>query len=85
MTYLREQRNLEKLNSSLTYYEHKGLELATKLFRSAKKAYQEGEIEYIEYIGTIEQAIEIRKNHIDKLIQYNRISNRINYLTGKYN
>jgi cobalt-zinc-cadmium resistance protein CzcA len=78
-------KNLEKLNSSLTYYEHKGLELATKLFRSAKKAYQEGEIEYIEYIGTIEQAIEIRKNHIDKLIQYNRISNRINYLTGKYN
>jgi len=82
------QRNLqdyEKHNASLFYYETKGLQLADKLFSSANKAYKEGEVGYVEYLATIEQAIRIKGNYLEKLNLFNQTVNEINYLTGKYN
>jgi len=75
----------EKHNASLLYYEIKGLQLADKLFSSANKAYKEGEVGYVEYIATLEQAVQIKRNYLEKLNLYNQTVNEINYLTGKYN
>ncbi len=76
---------LEKYNASLAYYESKGLELANKLMSSTTKAYKEGEIEYIEYISTLEQALTIKLKYLETLNLYNQKVNEINFLTGKYN
>jgi heavy metal efflux system protein len=75
----------EKHSASLMYYETKGLELANKLFSSANIAYKEGEVGYIEYIATLEQAVDIKRSYLDRLNLYNQTINEINYLTGKYN
>ncbi len=75
----------EKHKASLQYYETKGLQLADKLFFSANKAYKEGEVGYVEYIATLEQAVQIKRNYLDRLNLYNQTVNEINYLTGKYN
>jgi len=75
----------EKHKASLLYYETKGLQLADKLFFSANKAYKEGEVGYVEYIATLEQAVQIKRNYLDRLNLYNQTVNEINYLTGKYN
>lgn len=75
----------EKHKASLLYYETKGLQLADKLFSSANKAYKEGEIGHIEYIATLEQAVQIKRDYLDRLNLYNQTVNEINYLTGKYN
>jgi cobalt-zinc-cadmium resistance protein CzcA len=76
---------LEKYKASLVYYETKGLELADKLFTSTTKAYKEGEIDYIEYISTLEQSLTIKKDYLEFLNLYNQIVNEINFLNGKYN
>jgi heavy metal efflux system protein len=75
----------EKHKASVFYYETKGLQLAEKLFSSANTAYKEGEIGYVEYIATLEQAVQIKRDYIDRLNLYNQTINEINYLTGKYN
>jgi len=75
----------EKHKASLMYYETKGLQLADKLFSSANTAYKEGEIGYVEYIATLEQAVQIKRDYLDRLNLYNQTINEINYLTGKYN
>jgi heavy metal efflux system protein len=78
-------QEFEKHNASLLYFETKGLQLADKLFSSANKAYKEGEVGYVEYIATLEQAVDIKRSYLDRLNLYNQTVNEINYLTGKYN
>ncbi|MCH7524004.1 MAG: CusA/CzcA family heavy metal efflux RND transporter, partial [Bacteroidetes bacterium] len=82
------QSNLQeyqKHKASLLYYETNGLQLADKLFSSANTAYKEGEIGYVEYIANLEQAVQIKRDYLDRLNLYNQTINEINYLTGKYN
>ncbi len=76
---------LEKYKASLAYYESKGLKLADTLLSSTTKAYREGEIDYIEYISTLEQSLTIKKNYLENLNAYNQMVNEINFLNGKYN
>ena len=76
---------LEKYRAAVTYYENKGLELADKLFSSTTKAYKEGEIEYVEYISTLEQSVTIKRKYLENLNLYNQMVNEINFLNGKYN
>ena len=78
-------QDYEKHKASLLYYETKGLQLAETLFSSANKAYKEGEVGYVEYITTLEQAVQIKKDYLDRLNLYNQTVIKINYLTGKYN
>ncbi|HHC78829.1 MAG TPA: CusA/CzcA family heavy metal efflux RND transporter [Flavobacteriia bacterium] len=75
----------EKHKASLEYYETTGLQLADKLFFSTNKAYKEGEVGYVEYVATLEQAVQIKRDYLERLNLYNQTVNKINYLTGKYN
>ncbi|MCF6222448.1 MAG: CusA/CzcA family heavy metal efflux RND transporter [Flavobacteriaceae bacterium] len=76
---------LEKYKASLVYYESKGLELADKLLSSTTKAYKEGEIDYIEYISTLEQSLTIKQRYLENLNSFNQMVNEINFLNGQYN
>ena len=76
---------LKKYKASLVYYESKGLELADKLLSSTTKAYKEGEIDYIEYISTLEQALTIKQKYLENLNLYNQKVNEINFINGRYN
>jgi len=78
-------QDVEKHKASLLYFETNGLQLADKLFTSANKAYKEGEVGYVEYITTLEQAVKIKETYLNRLNLYNQTVNKINYLTGKYN
>lgn len=78
------EQDFEKYKASLRYYETRGLQLADKLFFSATKAYKEGEVNYVEYIATLEQAVTIKRDYLSKLNLYNQTVNEINYLTGAY-
>lgn len=78
-------QDYEKYKASLLYYETKGLQLADTLFLSANKAYKEGEVGYVEYITSLEQAVQIKTDYLSKLNLYNQTVIKINYLTGKFN
>jgi cobalt-zinc-cadmium resistance protein CzcA len=59
--------------------------LASKLASSANTAYKEGEIGYVAFITSLEQAMEIKISYLAKLNSYNQTIIKINYLTGKFN
>jgi len=78
-------QDYEKYKASVWYYETTGLALANTLISSSNKAYKNGEIGYVEYIANLEQAVQIKRDYLEKLNLYNQTINVINYLTGNYN
>lgn len=82
--YDQAEREREKNEASLTYYETTALQNAALILAQARKAYQAGEIGYIEYMQSLRMAITIRTNYLTALQQYNLSVIKIEYLTGSF-
>lgn len=65
-------QNLDKDNELLEYYETQGLAQATAILKAAQLSYRAGEISFAELSQFMTQAIDIRKNYLDILNQYNQ-------------
>ena len=72
------QRNA--LADKLETYERTSLKNAGLITLNADLLYRSGEIEYMEYIRSIGQAISIKLNYLDNLQEFNRATLRMNYL-----
>ncbi len=77
-------RELDKNQASLVYYETSALKNADLILSQARKAYQGGEIGYVEYLQSLRNAIAIKSNYLQALHQYNLSVIRVEFLTGKY-
>ena len=75
--------DLEKDNELLNYYETTGLIQAEAIIKSSNIAYRSGEISFAELSQYLTQAIDIRKNHLEILNQYNHSVIYLNYLINK--
>lgn len=65
-------QNLDKDKALLEYYETQGLAQATAILDAAQLSYRAGEISFAELSQFMGQAIDIRKNYLDILHQYNQ-------------
>jgi cobalt-zinc-cadmium resistance protein CzcA len=65
-------QNMDKDRELLHYYENQGLGLATAILNAAQLSYRAGEISFAELSQFMTQAIDIRKNYLDVLHQYNQ-------------
>ncbi len=65
----------------LDYYESEGKLLSQKLFSTAEKSFKAGEINFFQYIQTIQQAIDIENQYLNRLEAYNKVVLQLNYLT----
>lgn len=72
---------LEQLNASILYYESTGKNLSMEIIKTADRSYKHGEIDFFQYIQSLENAKEIELNYLDNLNQYNQTVIEINYLT----
>nr|WP_245402719.1 CusA/CzcA family heavy metal efflux RND transporter [Pontibacter sp. E15-1] len=61
-----------KLQASLDYYEGTALPQAELIIRQATKAYRAGEIDYQNYILSLNRALSIRTNYLEALYTYDR-------------
>lgn len=77
-------QELDKNQASLTYYESSALKNATLILAQARKAYQAGEIGYVEYLQSLRNALAIRTNYLQALHQYNLSVIRVEFITGNY-
>jgi len=68
------------LMDKLDTYEQKSLKNADLIIENADLLYRNGEIEYLEYIRSIGQAISIKLSYLDNLHEYNKTTLRMNYL-----
>lgn len=74
------QSDLEQLNEELNYYESSGKNLAKETLFYAVKAFQGGEINFLQYTQILENAKSIESNYLDALFKYNMTVLDANYL-----
>ena len=72
-----------KAEELLKYYEGTGLIQADQIFDAAMLSYRAGEIGFSEMYQFFTQAVDIRKNHLEALNDYNQAVINYNYYTGK--
>lgn len=76
-------QQLLKDQQLLNYYETTGLKQADAIIKSSNLAYRGGEINFAELTQYLSQAIEIQKNYLDVLNQYNQSAIQLNYFLNR--
>jgi cobalt-zinc-cadmium resistance protein CzcA len=74
------QSDLRRYEEGLVYYESTGKKLAEETLFHAKKAFQSGEINFLEYTQLLDNAKSIENNYLNNLLQYNQTILEANYL-----
>lgn len=74
------QSDLKKYEEGLSYYESTGKQLSEETLYHAVKAFQNGEIDFLQYIQLLENAKTIETNYFTTLFQYNMTVLEANYL-----
>ncbi len=74
------QQELKLLRSYLDQYKEKGENLVAELKKSATLSLRNGEIDFYQYIFTLESAVNMENSYLDKLVRYNQTVYELNYL-----
>ncbi len=74
---------IEKNRQMVAYYETTGLQQADQIISAATLSYKGGEISFAELSQYLNQAIDIRKNYLDALQQYNQNSIQLEYYQNR--
>lgn len=76
-------QQLQKDQELLNFYETRGLAQADAIIRAANLAYRGGEIGFSELSQFLTQAIDIQKNYLEVLNQYNQSAIQLNYFLNR--
>ncbi|CAM4335190.1 CusA/CzcA family heavy metal efflux RND transporter [Zobellia nedashkovskayae] len=79
--YVSLKAQMDQLMNSLDYYEQEGTALSDEILKTANGSFKNGEVDFYQYIQSLESAYEVKLDYLDKLEQYNQIVIAINYLT----
>ncbi len=72
--------DLMKFGESLRNYEDSGRNLSDEIMRTAQESYQMGELDFFQFVVSIENALNLTINYLDNLAQYNYLALESNYL-----
>lgn len=75
------QNELIKYKQALAYYEEEGTLLSEEILKTANGSFKNGEIDFYQYILSLENAYQIRLEYLDNLNLYNQTVVKINYIT----
>ncbi len=71
---------VSKYEEALQYYETEGKSLSEEILKTANVSFKNGEIDFFQYIQSLENAYEIELRHLENLNNYNQAVIAINYL-----
>ena len=71
---------LKRTEVELKYYYESGEKLANEILKTAISSFKNGEIDFFQYIQSIENSNQIKINYLSTLNSYNKIALDINYL-----
>lgn len=74
---------IEKNKDLINYYESTGLKQAEAIIKAANLSYRAGEISFAELSQYLTQAIDIQKNYLDVLNEYNQSVIQLNYYSNR--
>ncbi|MBL6448736.1 CusA/CzcA family heavy metal efflux RND transporter [Fulvivirga sp. 29W222] len=72
--------DLKQYKSALDYYDTHGKALVEELISHASRAFEEGEIDFLQYVQLLEQSGDIKINYLDNLLKYNHTILEANYV-----
>jgi len=75
-------QDIQKYQDVIAYYQDASLPNATLLITQSQRAYQGGEIGYLEYLQGLRTATEIRTGYINAVNNYNQAVIHLEYLIG---
>lgn len=79
--YTELQAQYKKYAKAMDYYEEEGSELSEEILKTANLSFKNGEIDFFQYIQSIENANEIQLDRLDNLNKYNQTVIQLNYLS----
>ncbi len=78
--YINLLNELKQSELELNYYANNGKKMASEIFKTATLSYKNGEIDFFQYIQSLEMANVIEINYLTNLNAYNQTALEINYL-----
>lgn len=72
----------EKYKESLNYYENEGLKNATVIIDAANSQLENGDIDYLQWVLVVNQAITIKNEYLDRINDYNKAIINLQTLTN---
>lgn len=74
-------QQMNKHEEALSYYESEGKELSEEIIKTATMSFENGEIDFFEYIQSLENSYAIILTYYENLNAYNKTVLQLNYLT----
>ena len=71
---------LEQYEEAINYYQNQGEQLSKEIIKTAERSFKHGEIDFFQYIQSIENAKEIELTYLENINNYNQTVIAINYL-----
>ncbi len=71
----------DRYSKALDYYDAEGKELAEELLKTTEAYFKNGEIDFFQYIQSIENAYGLKLDHLEQLDRFNQTVIALNYLT----
>jgi cobalt-zinc-cadmium resistance protein CzcA len=81
--YYSMQEEYAKYNNSVEYYEKQAIPEADLIISQATMSYKAGAMDYLEYVLSLNRALDIKQNYLDALNSCNQTIINIEYITGK--
>ncbi len=72
---------LAKFERALVYFKEEGVELSAEILKTANGSFKNGEIDFYQYILSLENAYQVQLDYLENLNKYNQVVIKINYIT----
>ena len=71
----------ETQTKALAYYETEGEALSEEILKTAEASFKHGEIDFFQYLISVENAYELQLEYLEQLEQFNQTVIALNYIT----
>jgi len=79
--YISQKKNeLAKHQDAINYYNQFGKKLSEEIIKAGNRSFKQGEIDFFQYIQSLENGTTIQVEHLDNVLQFNKIQLDIQYL-----
>lgn len=77
--YMQKQAELNQHKEMIKYYTENGQTLSKEIIKTADMSYRNGEIDFFQYIQSMENAISIESDYLDNVLSYNKSCLELHY------
>lgn len=77
--YMQKQAELNQHREMIKYYTQNGQMLSKEIIKTADMSYKNGEIDFFQYIQSMENAISIESDYLDNVLSYNKSYLELHY------